>query len=139
MLPHLSKVIVFFSVTFYSMIFDQPFRQLLPLSSLYGSSQWLSIAEDLRKIYGDWTLNLIIKFEKANIKHRKALLDLQFLKNCETIMSFQSIYALKLLVLICALLPHIGDVSKHFCGKRLTAKILLLVNLTKTLNCCIII
>ena len=48
------------------------------------------------------------------------------------------IYALKLLVLICALLPHIGNVSKHFYGKRLTTKILLLVNLTKTLNCCII-
>ena len=42
MLPLLSKVIVFFSVTFYSIysIFDKPFRQFLPLSYFYGSGQW---------------------------------------------------------------------------------------------------
>ena len=43
----------------------------------------LSIAEVLRKRYGDWTLKLVRKIEKSNIKHKKALLDLQFLKICE--------------------------------------------------------
>ena len=39
----LLKVIVFFSVPFYSTIsiFDQPFRRLLPLFCFYGSSKWL--------------------------------------------------------------------------------------------------
>ena len=39
----LSKVIVFFCVTFtvWWSIFDQSFRQLLPLSLFYGSSHWL--------------------------------------------------------------------------------------------------
>ena len=36
----------------------------------------LSIAEVLRKIYGEWILELVIKFEKTGIKHKKALLDL---------------------------------------------------------------
>ena len=43
----------------------------------------LSIAEVLRKRYGDQTLKLVRKFEKTDIKHKKALLDLQFLKICE--------------------------------------------------------
>ena len=43
----------------------------------------LSIAEVLRKGYGDRTLKLVRKFEKTDIKHKKALLDLQFLKICE--------------------------------------------------------
>ena len=40
----------------------------------------LSIAEVFRKRYGDQTLKLVRKFEKTDIKHRKALLDLQFSK-----------------------------------------------------------
>ena len=43
----------------------------------------LSIAEVLRKGYGDRILKLVRKFAKTNIKHKKALLDLQFLKICE--------------------------------------------------------
>ena len=43
----------------------------------------LSIAEVLRKRYGDRILKLVRKFEKTDIKHKKALLDLQFLKICE--------------------------------------------------------
>ena len=43
----------------------------------------LSIAEALRKRYGVRTLKLVRKFEKADIKHKKAVLDLQFLKICE--------------------------------------------------------
>ena len=33
----------------------------------------LSIAEVLRKRYGNRTLRLVIKFEKADIQHKKAL------------------------------------------------------------------
>ena len=43
----------------------------------------LSIAEVLRKRYGDRILKLVRKFEKTNVKHKKTLLDLQFLKICE--------------------------------------------------------
>ena len=43
----------------------------------------LSIAEVLRRRYGDRTLKLVRKFEKTDIKHKKALLDLHFLKICE--------------------------------------------------------
>ena len=43
----------------------------------------LSIAEVLRNRYGDRTLKLVRKFEKTDIKHKKALLDLQFSKICE--------------------------------------------------------
>ena len=43
----------------------------------------LSIAEVLKKRYGDRTSKLVRKFEKTDIKHKKALLDLQFLKICE--------------------------------------------------------
>ena len=42
-----------------------------------------SIAEVFRKRYIDRTLKLVRKFEKTDIKHKKALLDLQFLKICE--------------------------------------------------------
>ena len=42
-----------------------------------------SIAEVLKKRYGDRILKLVRKFEKTDIKHKKALLDLQFLKICE--------------------------------------------------------
>ena len=37
----------------------------------------------MRKRYGDRTLKLIRKFEKTDIKYKKALFDLQFLKICE--------------------------------------------------------
>ena len=43
----------------------------------------LSIVEILRKRYDVGTLKLVRKFEKTDIKHKKALLDLQFLKICE--------------------------------------------------------
>ena len=43
----------------------------------------LSIAEVLRKRYGDRILKLVRKFEKTDIKHKKPFLDLQFLKICE--------------------------------------------------------
>ena len=43
----------------------------------------LSIAEVLRKRYGDRILKLVKKFEKADIKHKNALLVLEFLKTCE--------------------------------------------------------
>ena len=52
------------------------------LTRLRFSSR-LSTAEVLRKKYGDRTLKLVRKFEKTDIKHKKALLDLQFLKICE--------------------------------------------------------
>ena len=46
-----------------------------------------SIAEILRKRYGDKIFKLIFKkfskFEKTGITHKKTLLDLQFLKMCE--------------------------------------------------------
>ena len=37
----------------------------------------------MRKRYGDRTSKLVRKFEKIGIKHKKTLLDLQFLKICE--------------------------------------------------------
>ena len=43
----------------------------------------LSIVEVLRKRYGDRILKLVRIFEKTNVKHKKVLLDLQFLKICE--------------------------------------------------------
>ena len=43
----------------------------------------LSIAEVLRKRYGDRILKLVRKFEKTDIKDKSALLDLEFLKICE--------------------------------------------------------
>ena len=43
----------------------------------------LCIAEVLSKTYSDRTLKLVRKFKKTDIKHKKALLDLQFLKICE--------------------------------------------------------
>ena len=43
----------------------------------------LSIAEVLRKRYGDRILKLVRKFEKTDIKDKNALLDLEFLKICE--------------------------------------------------------
>ena len=43
----------------------------------------ISIAEVLRKRDGDRILELGRKFEKTDIKHKKALIDLQFLKTCE--------------------------------------------------------
>ena len=43
----------------------------------------LSLAEVLRKSYGDRNLKLVRKFEKTDIKDKKAPLDLQFLKICE--------------------------------------------------------
>ena len=43
----------------------------------------LSIVEVLRKRYGDRILKLVRQFEKTDIKQKKALLDLQFLKICE--------------------------------------------------------
>ena len=54
-------------------------------------------------------------------------------------MSFQSFYALKLLILICAPLPHTGNVKESFYGKRFTTKDLLLANLTENLNRYIIV
>ena len=43
----------------------------------------LSIAEVFRKRYGDRILKLVRKFEKIDIKHKKTLLDPEFLKICE--------------------------------------------------------
>ena len=43
----------------------------------------LSIAEVLQKRYGDQALKLVRKFEMTDIKHKKAFLDLTFLKICE--------------------------------------------------------
>ena len=40
----------------------------------------LSIAEVMSKRYGDRTFKLVKELEKADTKHKKALLDLQFLK-----------------------------------------------------------
>ena len=42
-----------------------------------------SISEVVKKKNGDIILKLVRKFEKTDIKHKKALLDLQFLKICE--------------------------------------------------------
>ena len=43
----------------------------------------LSIAEVLRKRYGDRILKLVRMFEKTDIKDKKAFLELQFLKMCQ--------------------------------------------------------
>ena len=42
-----------------------------------------SIAEGLRKKYGDRILKLFRKFEKKDIKNKKVFLDTQFVKICE--------------------------------------------------------
>ena len=42
-----------------------------------------SIAEVLRKRYGDKILKLVREFEKTDIKDKKAFLDLQLLKICQ--------------------------------------------------------
>ena len=42
----------------------------------------LSFVEVLRKRYGDRILELVRKFEKTDIKHKNARLELQFLKIC---------------------------------------------------------
>ena len=42
-----------------------------------------SIAEVLRKRYGDKILKLVRKFEKTDIKNKKAPLDIQLIKICE--------------------------------------------------------
>ena len=60
----------------------------------------LSIAEVLRKRYGDRILKLVRNFEKTDIKYKKALLDLQFLKILKIIMSSLGSYVLKLLMLL---------------------------------------
>ena len=93
-----------------------------------------SIAEVLRKRYGDRTLKLVRKFEKTDIMHKKALLDLQFLKICEDHHVIPKFYALKLLLLICAPLPLTDNVKESFYEKRFTIKDLLLANLMKNLN-----
>ena len=49
-------------------------------------------------------------------------------------MSFQSFDALKLLILICAPLPHTDNVKESFYGKRFATKDLLLANMTENLN-----
>ena len=49
------------------------------LTRLHFPSKF-SISEIRRKRYGDRILKLIRKFEKTDLKHKKALLDLQFLK-----------------------------------------------------------
>ena len=95
----------------------------------------LSTAEVLKKRYSDRTLKLVTKFEKTDIKHKKTLLDLQFLKICEEQNVIPKFLRFKLLILICALLPHTGDIKENFYGKRFTTKILLLANLTENLNC----
>ena len=43
----------------------------------------LSIAEVLRKSYGDRILELVRKDETTDIKNKKAFLHLQFLKICQ--------------------------------------------------------
>ena len=58
-----------------SLVFIFLTRPLLPSK--------LSIVEVLRKRYGDRILKLVRIFEKTNVKHKKVLLDLQFLKICE--------------------------------------------------------
>ena len=97
----------------------------------------LSIAEVLRKRYGDRTLKLVTKFEKTDIKRKKARLDLQFLKFCEDDNVIPTILRFKLLIPICALFPHTGAVKERFYGKRFITKNLLLANLRENLNCCI--
>ena len=52
------------------------------LTRLRFSSR-LSIPEVLKKRYSDRALKLVRKFEKIDIMHKKALLDIQFLKICE--------------------------------------------------------
>ena len=49
-------------------------------------------------------------------------------------MSFNSYYALKLLIPISALRPYTGDVKESFYRKRITTIDLLLGNLTNNLN-----
>ena len=63
-----------------------------------------SIAEVLRKKYGDRNLKLVKKFKKTNIKYKKTLLDLQFLKICEDYNVILTFLLLKLLMLLYVLL-----------------------------------
>ena len=66
----------------------------------------LSIADVLRNRCGDRTLKLVRKFEKTDIKYKKAHLDLQFLKICEDHNVIPEFLRLKLLILTYALLSH---------------------------------
>ena len=93
----------------------------------------------MRKGYGDQTLKLNRKFEKTDIKHKRTLLDLQFLKICEDHNVIPTFLRLKLLILICAILLRTDNVKKKFYGKRFGTKKLLLAKLTENLNCCIML
>ena len=43
----------------------------------------LSLIQIIHKQYGTTVVKLVRKFEKSDFKHRKAALDLQFLKTCQ--------------------------------------------------------
>ena len=43
----------------------------------------LSFIQVIHKRYGNTVVKLVRKFEKSDFKHRKAALDLQFLKTCQ--------------------------------------------------------
>ena len=43
----------------------------------------LSLIQVIHKLYGNTVVKLVRKFEKLDFKHRKAALDLQFLKTCQ--------------------------------------------------------
>ena len=43
----------------------------------------LSLIQVIHKRYGNTVVKLVRKFEKLDFKHRKAALDLQFLKTCQ--------------------------------------------------------
>ena len=66
----------------------------------------------MRKGYSDQTLKLNRKFEKTDIKHKRTLLDLQFLKICEDHNVIPTFLRLKLLILICAILLRTDNVKK---------------------------
>ena len=63
-----------------------------------------SIAEVIRKRFDDRILNLVRKFEKTDIKHKKALPDLQLIKIVKIIMSSLRSYVLELLMPLYVLL-----------------------------------
>ena len=93
----------------------------------------LSIADFLRKRYGVRTLKLVRKFEKTDIKHKKALLDLQFLKICEDHNAIPKFLRFKVANSNLRS-PSTYRRCQSFYGKRFTTKDLLLANLTKNLN-----
>ena len=98
----------------------------------------LSIAEVLKKRYGDRTSKLVRNFEKTDIKHKKALLDLQFLKICEDHNLIPKFLCFKVANSNLRSSSTYRRCQRKLLREEITTKNLLLANLTENLNCYII-